>query len=426
MVQNQIIKHNVLERFLSSANLNDFPSIIFIHGQQYLIKQAQELISSYLLGKNSDKFAIEPLEGGSVTMGEIIEQVSTYNFFLSKKIVLVKNIPLFETRSKGSEIIFSQSELNHFIDFIKKGIPENHYLIFTTTSADKRKKIFKDIKENALIIDCQIATGSRKVDVDEQRAVFQTIARTVLLKADKNLESRAFTSLVDLTGFDLDLFSRNLEKLIIYAGTNPNITKADVDSVICRDKTDPIFSLTNALIDKDAKNTLFYFNSLLNKNFHILQLLKALENQVRKLLMVKCCAVELSKNKTLNINIMRMNFNSFKQNILPKIIEYDNITKQNIKEMNDSFLNHDSKKKREQNKLLLAPNPKSAYPVFIIFQKSEKFSLDELNKALIFLSDVDYRLKSSSFDAKTTLENFIINICTNIGNKGESIYAQEN
>jgi len=334
MAQNKIIKHNILDRFLSSANIEDFPNLIFIHGQQYLLKQSQDLITSFLLGKNpykkkQDKFALETLEGGSVTMGEIIEQVSTFSFFLTKKIVLVKNIPLFEVRSKGSGIIFSQSELDHFIKFIEKGIPENHYLILTTNSADKRKKIFKEIKEKALIIDCQVATGSRKADIDEQRAVFQTIAQKVLSKAKKNLEPSAFILLVELTGFDLELFSRNLEKLIIYAGTNPNITKADVNNVICRDKTDPVFSLTNALIEKDAKKTLFYFNSLLNKNFHILQLLKSLENQIRKLLMVKCCAMELNQNTTLTIK--RMNFNGFKQNFLPKILEYDKVTKKILK-----------------------------------------------------------------------------------------------
>jgi len=98
------------------------------------------------------------------------------------------------------------------------------------------------------------------------------------------------------------------------------------------------------------------------------------------------------------------------------------LTKNNIKELNDCFLNQDSKKNKKQNELLLAPNPGNAYPVFIIFQKSENFSLIELNHALIFLSDVDYRLKSSSFDAKTALENFIINICS----RGELNYAQKN
>jgi DNA polymerase III delta subunit len=425
MAQNKIIKYNKVEQFLSSIDNKDFSRLILIYGEQYLLKQAQELISSSLLGKNpykksQDEFAVETLEGGSVTMGEIIEQISTFSFFQSKKIVLVKNIPLFQTKANSGETIFSQSELDHFIDFIKKGIPENHYLILTANSVDKRKKIFKAIKEKALIIDCQVAAGSRKADIDEQRAVFQNIAHKILSKVKKKLEPRAFILLVDLTGFDLELFARNLEKLIVYSGKSPLITHTDVNSVISRDKTDPVFDLTNALMGKDTKKTLFYFNSLLNKNFHILQLLKSMENQIRKLLLVKCCSQEINQNKT--ISIKRMNFNAFKQNYLPEIIEYDKMTKNNIKELNACFLNQDSKKNNKQNELLLAPNPGNAYPVFIIFQKSENFSLIELNQALIFLSDVDYRLKSSSFDAQTVLENFIINICS----RGELNYAQEN
>jgi DNA polymerase-3 subunit delta len=420
MAQNQTIKHNKVKHFLSSADTKAFPNLIFIHGEQYLLKKALESMSEFLLGSNLDKFAMETLEGGSVTMGEIIEQVSTFSFSLSRKVILVKNIPLFQSKTKTNEIVFSQSELDHFMNFIEKGIPENHYLILTTNLVDKRKKIFKEIKDKALVIDCQVASGSRKADIDEQRAVLQTIARQVLSKADKNLEPMAFISLVDLTGFDLELFARNLEKLIVYAGKNPNITNADVNSVVSRDKTDPIFNLTNALMEKDTKKILFYFNSLLNKGFHILQLLRSLENQIRKLILVKCCTQQISRNKT--IGIKKMGFNAFKQNILPKIVEYDKKTKREIKELNESFLIQNSKKESKQNELLLAPNPKNAYPVFQIFQKSENFSQKELNQALIFLSDMDYKMKSSSFDIKTALENFIINICS----KGGFIHAQKN
>ena len=412
MAQNRIVKHNKLDQFLTSPSNIEFPNIIFIHGQQYLLKEAQNLISSFLIGASKDQFALDTFEGGSITMGEIIEQVSTFSFFQPKKIILVKNIPLFQMKknAKSGEILFSQSEIDHFIEFIEKGIPENHYLILTANNADKRKKVFKAIKNFALIIDCHVATGLRKADIDEQKVVFQTVARKIVSKADKILEPRAFNLLVDLTGFDLDLFARNLEKLIIYSGKNPNITITDINAVITRDKTDPIFDLTNALMEKDTKQALFYFNTLLNKGFHILQLLRAMENQIRKLLLVKCCTVELNHNQNRDVNIARMNFNAFKQTLLPQIVEYDKITKNSIKELNDCFSNQDAAKKKEQAKLLLAPNPKNAYPVFIIFQKSEKFSHNELSQALIFLSDIDYKMKSSSFDAKTALENFIINL----------------
>jgi len=74
-----------------------------------------------------------------------------------------------------------------------------------------------------------------------------------------------------------------------------------------------------------------------------------------------------------------------------------------------------NKKTKIVNDLFLAPNPQNSYPVFQIFQKSENFSLNELNQALIFFSDLDYRLKSTSFDAKTAIENFIIKICSKGG-----------
>ncbi len=420
MTHHQTVKHNHLENFLNSAPSNTLPDLIFIHGEPYLIKQALDNTSSYLLGSRPDKFAVEVLEGGSVTMGEIIEQVSTFSFFVSEKIVVVKNIPLFQPKTKTSEIVFSQSETDHFMDFIEKGIPENHYLILTANSVDKRKKTFKKIQNKALIIDCQVAAGSRKADIDEQRAVSQRIARKIVLKADKKLDTNAFISLFDLTGFNLELFSRNLEKLILYAGKNSNITNEDVKSVISRDKTDPVFNLTNAFMEKDVKKALFYFNSLIFKGFHILQMLRSLENQIRKLILVKCCVLQLSQGKTLGIK--KMGFNGFKQNILPGIVEYDQKTRKDIKELNEYFVSQDSKKKTKQNELLIAPNPKNAYPVFQTFQKSENFSQKELNQALIFLSDLDYRMKSSSFDVKTALENFIINTCS----KGGFVYAQEN
>ncbi len=49
-------------------------------------------------------------------------------------------------------------------------------------------------------------------------------------------------------------------------------------------------------------------------------------------------------------------------------------------------------------------------------------SLIELQQALICLSDIDYELKSSSFDIRTMIENFIIKTCS----KGEFVYAKEN
>ncbi len=228
----------------------------------------------------------------------------------------------------------------------------------------------------------------------------------------KTLDNQAFFALKELTGFDLDLFSQNLEKLVAYTGKNTTIGIADVQSVIVRDKKDPIFNLTNAFMEKDLKSSLFYLNSLFNEGYHPLQILKSFENLIRKLILVKCFTREFCQ--TNRINLKAVNFNAFKQSVLPEITAYDHRTKLAIEEQDTALSKEDAKKKKSgsvSTDLLLAPNPKNPYPVFQSIQKSENFSLADLNQALFFLSDLDYGLKSSSFDAKTKIESFIINSC---------------
>ncbi|NOX34597.1 MAG: DNA polymerase III subunit delta [Deltaproteobacteria bacterium] len=416
-----LLLHNKLDSFIRSVKEGDCPYLFLIYGEPYLVKQAFLSLSSFLLQDSRKEFTLETLEGGLVSIGDIIEQVSTFSFIFPRKIVAVKNIPLFQTPKTSSDINFSSSDIEHLADFIEKGIPADHFLILTTPGIDKRKKIYKTIEKQGLVIDCSVATGARKKDMDEQRKVLQDIAGKLLANSNKSIDSQAFHALVDLTGFNPELFSRNIAKLVAYSGKNTIISIADVKAVIKRDKKDPVFNLTNAFMAKDLKSCLFYLNSLLKDGFHPLQILKSFENLIRKLVLVKCFTRKFSQNN--NMNLKRINFNSFRQAVLPQIILHDENLKAFINGREEYLSGEDSKKKKgKSNDLFLAPNPKNAYPVFQIFQKSENFSLNELNHALIFLSDMDYRLKSSSFDAKTQIENFIINICS----KGEFVYAEEN
>lgn len=419
------VKYHELDSFLSSVKEDGIPSVVLIYGETYLINQSFKTISSFLLGPEQNQFALETLEGGSVSMGDIIEQVSTFSFLVSKKVVAVKNIPLFQAQQGGSpDAGFSPADLDHLMDFIEKGVPANHFLILTTPHIDKRKKIYKAIADKGLIIDGSVASGARKADIDEQRSVLQSVAGKILARCEKTMDTPAFNALVELTGFNLELFSQNIEKLVVYSGKSRTISIADVKAVIIRDKKDPIFNLTNAFMEKNVKKTLFYLNSLFNEGFHPLQILKSFENQIRKLILVKSFTRQFSQTST--INLKTINFNSFKQNVLPKIIHHDERTKAAITARNEYLSTQDpkktKKKKETSNDLLLAPNPQNAYPVFQVFQKSENFSLAELNHALFFLSDLDYLLKSSSVDAITKIESFIINICS----KGGFVYAREN
>ncbi|MCP3944400.1 MAG: DNA polymerase III subunit delta [Desulfobacteraceae bacterium] len=420
-----IVKYNALGDYLSSLAPSSGCNFFLICGDAFLVREAFNTLSAFLLVDGNREFDLDLLEGSTSSMGDIIEQTTTFSFLLSRKVIAVKNVPLFSAGNLSSEISYSKTDLDLLTGLIEKGIPQKHTLVMTCSSLDRRKKVFKAIQTHGTIIDCVVSQGVRKADLDEQRQVLQQICRNLLASSKKRMDTMAFNLLVDQTGFNPELFARNIEKLITYCGTDPLIGINDIKAVVIRDKKDPIFSLTNALLEKDAAGALIIASSLFKAGFHPLQILKSLENQVRKLLMIKSFILSFSKI-TSSHHFKRMNFNGFKQGMMPAILSHDEKVKKKIAErdvfLSPATVSGKDKKKSISTDLLLAPNPKSPYPVFLIFQKSENFSLNELKNAIIALGDLDYQLKSSPIEANIGIENFIITICK----KGESSHATEN
>ena len=72
-----------------------------------------------------------------------------------------------------------------------------------------------------------------------------------------------------------------------------------------------------------------------------------------------------------------------------------------------------SKKKRSKTTtdLLLAKNPKSPYPIYLLLKKSDGFAQDKLISAAEILGEADKKLKTSSQSPKLVLEKAILSIC---------------
>lgn len=410
------VKHTGLEKWMAQRDTT-LPGCILVAGDGFLVQESFEQLQSFLLKKDSGGGNLDVLDGRSTPMGDIIEQVTTFSFFPGKKITVVKHAPVFSTKAGPGEILYSEKDLSRLGDLVEKGIPEENFLVMTTSSLDRRRKICKILDTSGLIIDCTVAQGARKADLDDQRSVLQNIARKILNQSGKTMDQAAFSTLADLTGFNPGLFAKNLEKLVAYSGKRPAVLQADVQAVIHRDKKDPIFSLTNAMMEKNTGQALFYLSSLLTEGYHHLQVLKSFENMVRRLVLVKAFADDFFAAHP-EIRPDRINFNTFKQKIMPAVIARDDAVKKQIREHQAILTAGLSSAGKKQEKkivvppdLLLAPNPQSPYPVFQNFDKSAGFSLNELCCALIALGDLDFALKSSSMEAKVGIENFVMIFC---------------
>ncbi len=302
---------------------------------------------------------------------------------------------------------------------LEKGFPPNHHLVLTTDVFDRRRNLYKSIQEKGVIVDCSVPKGSRQADKMAQETVLKNTMQAILKQNGKRIEREAYQVLHEMTGFDLTTFTSNLQKLIDFVGERQEVTVEDVEAVARRTKTDPIYAFTNALADRSTANALFFLESLLADDLHPLQILAAMTNQVRKLLIAK----DFEQGPHGREWHAGTTYRQFQQRIIPAIQAHDRDIQAHIEAWEQDLKKttraegsvaekkRPSGKKKTQSDLILAKNPKNAYPIYQTLLKAANFTLAELLAALDRLSKADLTLKTTGQNAKIVLEEVILEIC---------------
>jgi DNA polymerase-3 subunit delta len=311
---------------------------------------------------------------------------------------------------------------------IEKGFPRGNHLILTSDMVDKRKGLYKTIVEKGLAVDCSVPKGENWADRQAQGAVLAEQMKTILAPFGKTLDKAAFQKLVEITGFDLRMFAGNLEKLVQVVGDRKTIVVEDVESALPRTRQDPIFELTNAVTDRNVDAALFYLKLLLVRGFFPLQIVAAIINQMRKALITKDF-LESPAGKFWRSGFTFDQFKKqFSQTILPALQAHDAILiarlgewETRLQSTSESDRPPEIKKKKSvpaekktaqpASDLLLAKPPASPYPLFLLMQKSDRFSRSELIQAIVSLDQANLNLKSSSLNPELILEKMILSIC---------------
>jgi DNA polymerase-3 subunit delta len=303
------------------------------------------------------------------------------------------------------------NDLSTLLSAVEKGFAPRHHLIITAHAKVPRNlKVYKSIRDHGWIIDCNVPMGERRADRMAQESVLRQALDSIMGPAGKRLAAGAFEGLCRLTGFDLRTFVQNAEKLIDFTGSRTDITLEDVQALLRRTKSDPIFELTNAVADRNLNQALFYLHALLDGRLYPLQILAALANQIRKLLVAKSFALSRQGKRWT----AGMPYAQFQSGVMPAIAEFDRWVRETSLEWRSCAAETRNGKPSEPktgHDVVLAPNAKNPYPVYQTLLKSEKYTLQELQKAMALLNQTDLRLKSSGQDATLVLDKAVIEIC---------------
>ncbi len=313
--------------------------------------------------------------------------------------------------SRGLRPTGGDNYMETLLAAIEKGFADHHHLIITANAkVPKNLKFYKAIRDHGWVIDCNVSMGERRADRMAQEGALRKALETTLADSGKRLQTGLFETLCQLTGFDLRTFVQNVEKLINYTGARTEITAEDVHKVLRRTKSDPIFELTNAVADRNLNQALFYLHTLLEADWYPLQILAALANQIRRLVIAK----DFSMSPQGKSWTAGMGYPQFQNAVMPTIISFD----RQVRDRSSAWQPSPEETKKGKSggpkagqDIALAPNPNNPYPVYQTLLKSEKYTQQELLKALVLLNQTDVRLKSTGQDASMVLNKTVMDIC---------------
>lgn len=204
----------------------------------------------------------------SISVDDIVSDISMVSMFGSKRIVIVDNAYFFMAGKTVNNLDILEKYLND--------VEVSNYLIFTLLNekVDTRKKIYKLVKNKGKIIECN----------NDNNYIISFVKDYL---SNNNYKIDSIDYFLSVVGNNLDNIRNELDKLFMYKVNDKNIVKEDIDFICVKVMEDEIFSLTDAIILNDTKKAIYLLGEFLNKNYDEIYILNLLANQFRFLYQVK-------------------------------------------------------------------------------------------------------------------------------------------
>lgn len=210
------------------------------------------------------------------TVDQVIEELNTYSFLVDKKIVVVSST---ETILNDKKSIKDEEKLLKYID----NINSLNSLILIASKIDERKKLVKSIKAKFIVVNNNISI------IDKIKASLE----------DYNMDIKTINYLIKYLNNDNERIINELEKLKMYKLDTKTITIDDINTISIKEFDENIFSLINAINDKNIKKAFEIYNDLIERGEEMLKIVISVTDHFRLLYTVKVLVNDKKSSDTI-------------------------------------------------------------------------------------------------------------------------------
>lgn len=259
----------------------------------------EQLIERVLPDADTRPFNLERIDGEEVRLSEILVLARSLPFMAKRRVVVVREPGFFAAGARKKGLITAEEE-QALLAFCAAPNPDS-LLIFRYTTEDAPAAFLKKLIAACDATQCQQPKG---------RDVAPWL-RAEAKKIGKSFTPQALAMLEELAPQDGTLLlASELEKLRLYLTDRDDalITEEDVAAIVTPSPTHTIFNLTDAVVEGRTAAALAAYHDCLYLGSKSPQVLRQLEDTVRRLLEVQAMLAEGMSQSAIRAEIKRHEF----------------------------------------------------------------------------------------------------------------------
>ncbi len=207
-----------------------------------------------------------------VELDNALENLDTYGFLSSKKVIVIQNIESIKYDDYKKDI-------DHLFKYIDNPNSDN-LLIIEARKLNNTLKITKELKKKCKYI---------LVEFNSKDYIKTTLK-------DYKIDNLVINLLDEYCQSDITKIDGECSKLMNYKSDTKTITKEDIEEMVVKklgDERDLTFAFSRSLAERNIKEALLKYHELLNYNIEPLSIIGLLASQIRIIYQVKL----LEKNR---------------------------------------------------------------------------------------------------------------------------------
>ena len=242
----------------------NFKQVYLLYGEEAYLKQQYKQNLVKALNPDGDTMNFNHYEGKGIDVKQLIDLCETMPFFAERRVVLLEDTGFFKNKCE------------ELADYMKE-LPDYLCLVFVEDEVDKRSKMYKAVKSAGYI--CEI---NRQTEND-----IAIWAARIFDYNGKKITKANMSYLIASVGTDMEVLSREIEKLISYALNKNVISKEDIDAVCIKQLNVRIFDMMDAISVKNQKKTLDCYYELIAEKEPPMRILFMISRQFNLMLQAK-------------------------------------------------------------------------------------------------------------------------------------------